>query len=190
MLAGLLKRLGSKTSVEAAKAALPGAGLNFLLGTLGGGPTAGLAYAAGDFLLNYPTVAAARKFFPGTPGGKAVIDIGGGKTITKQLDYAPSRVEGAANLAASLASMPVVDYVTQGALLPTAQVESPNISQERQVAQQNSQRQAVNNLMQPQTVAPGTQFQTQGIEQTLHYPGITLPPEILAQLQQQQQRTA
>jgi hypothetical protein len=186
MLAGLLRRLGSKTSVEAAKAALPGAGLNFLFGTLSGGPVAGLAYGAGDFLMNYPVVAGARKFFPGTPGGKAVIDISGGKTITKQLDYAPSRVESGLNLAASLASMPVVDYVTQGALLPTAQVEPPNISQERQVAQQNSQRQAVNNLMQPQTVAPGTQFQTQGIEQTFYYPGITLPPELLAQLQEQQ----
>jgi hypothetical protein len=186
MLAGLLKRLGSKTSVEAAKAALPGAAVNAAIGTLSGGPVAGLTYAVGDFLANYPVVAGARTFFPGTPGGKAIIDIGGGKTITKQLGYAPSRVESAANFAASLASMPLVDYVTQGALLPTAQIEPPNISQERQVIQQNSQRQTVNNLMQPQSVAPGTQFQTQGIEQTLHYPGITLPPEVLAQLQQQQ----
>ena len=189
MLAGLLKRLGSKASIDAAKAALPGAAINAVIGTLSGGPVAGLAYGAGDFLMNYPVVAGARKFFPGTPGGKAVIDIGGGKTITKQLDYAPSAVESGLNFAASLASMPVVDYVTQGALLPTAQVEPPDISQERQIIQQNSQRQAINNLMQPQTVAPGTQFQTQGIEQTFHYPGITLPPEILTQLQQQQ-RTA
>jgi hypothetical protein len=188
MLAGLLKRLGSKTSVEAAKSAVPGAVVNAVLGTLSGGPVAGLAYGAGDFLMNYPVVAGARKFFPGTPGGKATIVTKEGNVINKQLDYAPSRVEGAANLAASLASMPVVDYVTQGALLPTAQIEPPNISQERQIIQQNSQRQDVNNLMQLQTVAPGTQFQTQGIEQTLYYPGITLPPEVLAQLQQQQQR--
>jgi hypothetical protein len=188
MLAGLLKILGSKTSREAVKTALPGAAVNAAIGTLTGGPVAGLAYSTGDLLLNAPVIAGARKFFPGTPGGKAVIDIGGGKTITKQLDYAPSRVESGLNLAASFASMPVVDYVTQGALLPTAQIEPPNISQERQIIQQNSQRQAVNNLMQPQSVAPGTQFQTQGIEQTFHYPGITLPPEVLAQLQQQQQR--
>jgi hypothetical protein len=186
MLAGLLKKLGSQTSREAAKAALPGAAVNAAIGTLSGGPVAGLTYAVGDFLANYPVVAGARTFFPGTPGGKAIIDIGGGKTIREQLGYAPSRVESAANFAASLASMPLVDYVTQGALLPTAQIEPPNISQERQVIQQNSQRQTVNNLMQPQSVAPGTQFQTQGIEQTLHYPGITLPPEVLAQLQQQQ----
>jgi len=37
-----------------------------------------------------------------------------------------------------------------------------------------------------QTVSPSTQFQTQGIEQTsssFHYPGLTIPPELLEQLQ-------
>jgi hypothetical protein len=187
MLAGLLKRLGSKTSRQAAKAAVPGAAINAVIGTLSGGPVAGLAYGAGDFLLNYPLVAGARKMFPGTPEGRAtIIPKGGGKPVVTDIPYAPSLPENAANLIGSLASMPVVDYVTQGALLPTAQIEPPNISQERQIIQQNSQRQAINNLMQAQTVAPGTQFQTQGIEHTFHYPGITLPPELLAQLQEQQ----
>jgi hypothetical protein len=45
--------------------------------------------------------------------------------------------------------------------------------------QQTLQRQSINRLQQ-QALAPGTQFQMQGIEQTaFHYPGITLPPEML-----------
>lgn len=188
MLSNILRTLGGPASRQAAKAALPGAGINFAIGALTQGPVAGLAYGAGDFLLNYPVVAAARKYFPGTPGGKAVLTDAAGKKTVREIPYSPSTVENVANLGASFASMPLVDYVTQGALLPIAQIEPPNISQERQVLQQNNQRQTVNNLMQAQTVAPGTQFQTQGIEHTFHYPGITLPPELLAQLQEQQGR--
>ena len=190
MLSGILRTLGGTASRQAAKAALPGAGINFAIGALTQGPVAGLAYGAGDFLLNYPVVAAARKYFPGTPGGKAVVTDAAGKKTVREIPYSPSAVENVANLGASFASMPLVDLATQGALYTNAQVIEPtNISQERQVLQQNNQRQAVNNLMQAQTVAPGTQFQTQGIEHTFHYPGITLPPELLAQLQEQQ-RTA
>lgn len=179
-LSGLLRRLGSKASIDAAKAALPGAGINFAVGALTQGPVAGLAYGAGDFLLNYPVVAAARKYFPGTPGGKATMVAEGGKTVTRDIPYSPSRVESGANLVASLASMPLVDIATQGALYENAQVIEPtNISQEQQLYQQTLQRQSINNLRQ-QALAPGTQFQMQGIEQTaFHYPSITLPPEIL-----------
>ena len=100
-LSGLLRRLGSKASVDAAKASLPGAGINFAVGALTQGPVAGLAYGAGDFLLNYPVVAAARKYFPGTPGGKATMVREGGKTVTRDIPYSPSRVESGANLVAS-----------------------------------------------------------------------------------------
>jgi hypothetical protein len=180
MLPGLLRKLGSKTSRDAAKAALPGAGINFAIGALTQGPVAGLAYGAGDFLLNYPVVAAARKYFPGTPGGKGTITTKGGKTITREIPYSPSAVENIANIGASFASMPLVDLATQGALYTNAQVIEPtNISQEQQLYQQTLQRQSINNLRQ-QALAPGTQFQMQGIEQTsFHYPGITLPPELL-----------
>lgn len=180
MLAGLGRLLTSQTSRQAAKAALPGAGLNFAVGTLTGGPVAGAAYAAGDFLLNYPLVGMARKAFPGTPGGRAVITTAEGKQIKKDIPYAPSAVEQGVNLTASLASMPLVDLATQGALYQNAQIVQPtNISQEQQIYQQAIQRQQINNLQQ-QALAPGTQFQMQGVEQTLHYPGVTLPPEVLA----------
>jgi hypothetical protein len=151
---------------------------------MGQGPVAGAAYAAGDFLLNYPVVAAARKMFPGTPAGTATIVTKTGEKIVKELPYMPSNVENALNMGASLASMPLVDAVTQGALYNQVQaVEPTNISQEQQIYQQTVQRQKVNNLQQ-QALAPGTQFQAQGIEQTFHYPGMTLPPQVLAALQE------
>jgi hypothetical protein len=179
MLGTLGKYLASQTSKQAAVSALPGAGVNFLLGTLTGGPVAGAAYAAGDFLLNYPLVGLARKIAPGTPGGVANIVTKEGKRITKEIPYAPSALEGGVNFAASLASAPLVDMVTKGALYPQNQVVEPTqISQEQQIYQQAKQRQDLNQLS-TQALSPGTQFQMQGIEHTFHYPGITLPPEML-----------
>lgn len=177
MLQKLGKLLTSNVSKEAAKAALPGAGLNFAIGTLSGGPVAGAAYAAGDFLLNYPLVGLARKYFPGTPGGAAVIKTKEGKTVTRDIPYTPSNVETGVNLVASLGSMPLVDYVTQGALYQQEQqVQPTNQSQTQQIYQQATQRQYINNLH-AQALAPGTQFQ---------YPGITLPPETIELLQSMQ----
>lgn len=183
MLSRALQNLGravtSKTSRDAAVAALPGAGLNLAMGTLVGGPVAGAAYAAGDFLLNYPVVAAARRLAPGAE--IAVKNVRTGK-ITKE--YRPSNVEQGLNLAASLASAPLVDIATQGALYP--QVTPTNQSQEEQLYHQLKQRQALNNL-QAQALAPGTMYQMQGIEQTaFHYPGITLPPMALDALESMQ----
>lgn len=161
--------LGSKTSRQAAAAALPGAGLNLAIGTLTGGPVAGAAYAAGDFLLNYPVVAAARKLAPG-----AEVSIRNLKTGKVKTEYQPSRVEQGLNLTASLASMPLVDMATGGALLPN--VVPTDQSQEQQLFQQLLQRQELNDL-ETQALAPGTMYQMQGIEQTaFHYPGVTLPP--------------
>lgn len=173
------KLLLSKTSKDAALASIPGAALNFAVGTLTGGPVAGAAYAAGDFLTNYPLVGAARKLFPGTKGGMATIKAKDGTITQREIPYAPSRVEAGVNMVGSLASMPLVDYVTQGALVNQAQQVTPAVqAQEAQITQQTAQRQAINSL-QAQALAPGTQFQMQGLEQPFHYPGITLPPETL-----------
>ena len=116
--------------------------------------------------------------FPGTPATMSC-KTKAGEQIIKDI-VQPSPVETAANIAGSFASMPLVDLATQGALLP--QVQPTDISQEQQLYQQARQREQVNNL-QRQALAPGTQFQMQGLEHTFHYPGMTLPPEVLAQLQ-------
>lgn len=182
MLKGLEKLLLGQASRAAAKAALPGAAINAAIGTVAMGPVAGAAYAAGDFLLNYPLIRAAKKYFPGTPA-TMTYKSRAGEIITKQITQ-PSTVENVANIAGSFASMPLVDLLTQGQLIKqAATVEPSNISQEQQIYQQSLQRQAVNNLQQ-QALAPGTQFQMQGIEQTFHYPGVTLPPDVTRQMQQ------
>lgn len=181
-IGNLFRRLVGPASRSAAAAALPGAGINLALGALSGNPAAGAAYAAGDFLLNYPLIGLARRIAPGTPGGMATIRTAAGKVIEKEIPHMPSQLESAVNFGGSLLAAPLVDIATQGKLYPqtqqVAQVEPTQQSQEQQLYQQALQRQQINQLQQ-QALAPGTQFQMQGIEQTaFHYPGITLPPDM------------
>lgn len=191
---GLLGFLTKPSSVEAAKAALPGAGLNALAGLVTGGPVDALAYGLGDFALNYPALRGARRVFPGKE--VEVKDLKTGK-ITK--DYRPSTGETVVNFGASIGSnyaisslmpprVPSVQPDAQQFLAQQSQQVIPQVeSQTAQNAQQMIQRSRVNNLpLGSLDVAPNTMYQTQGIEHTaFHYPGLTLPPELLAQLQEQ-----
>jgi hypothetical protein len=167
----LAQKLTGKLSQEAAVAALPGAAMNAGFGLLINGPKAAIGYGAGDFLLNYPVVALARKFAPGAT--ETVIKNGVSSTR-----YVPSRIEQAANLGASLASAPVTDLVTGGTLYQPQTV--PQIpTQEEQIQQQILQRNVINKS-QGVPVSPGTMNQ---LDQ-FHYPGVTLPPEVLQMLEQ------
>lgn len=117
----------------AAQQAALGTGLTAGFGLLTGGPAAALAYGAGDFLLNVPAIALARRFAPGktrmfTPRNpktkKEIIDP---KTNKPKIETVqdPSMVQNIANIGASVATYPIVDLVTQGRLykdrLPTPQ---------------------------------------------------------------------
>lgn len=158
-------------------------GISGLLGTLTGGPVAGLAYAAGDFATNLPLVAGARKLFPGTNGTLLVKDATG-KLISKPYTT-PSAIEQGVNLGASLLSPVVVDMVTGGRLLP--QLEPTNISQEQQLYQQGIQFQNINHGA-TQALAQGTRFQLQGLPErvtNMPVPGIELLPEQQQYLAQQ-----
>tara|TARA_R100000773_G_C4121889_1_gene56951 strand:- start:27 stop:500 length:474 start_codon:yes stop_codon:yes gene_type:complete len=117
----------------AAKQAALGTGLTAGFGLLAGGPAAALAYGAGDFLLNVPAIALARKFAPGkvrkfipldTKTGKSKVDPKTGKAIV-QTAQDPSTIQNIANIGASVATYPIVDVLTQGRLykdrLPTPQ---------------------------------------------------------------------
>ena len=117
----------------AAKQAALGTGLTAGFGLLAGGPTAALAYGAGDFLLNVPAIALARRFAPGKvrkfipldpKTGKSKVDPKTGKAIV-QTAQDPSTIQNIANIGASVATYPVVDVLTQGRLykdrLPTPQ---------------------------------------------------------------------
>ena len=117
----------------AAQQAALGTGLTAGFGLLTGGPAAALGYGAGDFLLNVPAIALARKFAPGKTRmfkpldpktKKPIIDP---KTNQPKVETIkdPSVVQNIANIGASVATYPIVDLVTQGRLykdrLPTPQ---------------------------------------------------------------------
>ena len=191
------KALGSRGSVEAAKATLPGAGINALFGMLAGGPAAAAAYGVGDALINYPLIRLARRIAPPVRG-KLTLETG--KVVEHMT---PSALEQGVNFAGSIISSPLVDLATGGRLYPRqtqatadqlqqmmalnqqqAAIPMDN-AQSQQTFQELLQRHRVNNLpMGAQALAPGTMFQTQGVEQTaFHYPGMTLPPEVLEMLE-------
>ena len=188
----LLGALSSKGSVDVAKGALPGAGINALIGGLTAGPMGAIGYGAGDFLLNYPLMRMARKISPGTK--ELVTNTATGKVTER---FSPSALETGANITASLFSPLAVDLATGGALTPQAaqireeeeaaqlmaqqqQVMPVEQSQAQQTVQELLQRHRVNKMpMGNMSLSPNTMFQLQGIEQTaFHYPGVTLPPEM------------
>ena len=191
---GLLGFLTKPSSVAAAKAALPGAGLNALMGLVTDGPVGALAYGVGDFALNYPAIRGARRVFPGKEIETKNLKTG---DITK--GYEPSTGENIVNFGASIGSnyaisslmpprTPSVQPDAQQFLTQQAQQVVPQVeSQVAQNTQQLTQRSYVNKLPLGQlNLSPNTMYQMQGIEHTaFHYPGITMPPELLAQLQEQ-----
>ena len=116
----------------AAGQAAIGTALTAGYGLLSGSPQAALAYGAGDFLLNVPAIALARRFSPGTARrlmqvdkkDKPIIDPKTKKPIVRDVED-PSMLQNIANIGASVATYPVVDILTQGRLykdrLPTPQ---------------------------------------------------------------------
>lgn len=191
LVKNLLGALSSKNSRDVATSALPGAGINALIGGLTAGPMGAISYGAGDFLLNYPLMRIARRISPGT---KELVTNAATKKTTERISASP--LEAGANLTASLISPLAVDLVTGGSLTPqvaqiTEQQVTPQIAQQQQVmptgqsqaqqtVQQLLQRHRVNNMpIGSMSLAPKTMLQLQGIEQTaFHYPGVTLPPEM------------
>jgi hypothetical protein len=136
-----------------------GSALSAGFGMMAGGPAAGLAYGLGDLAVALPLTAAARKVRP--PKTRRV-EVAPGKF---EDELVPSRLETAANIGGSLIS-PIATEAIAGRMLMPQAAEPTQIAQEQQIMQQMMQRQSVNNLQAPQAVAPGTQFQAQGIEQT------------------------
>lgn len=127
-------------------------------GAMGGGPGVGIAYGLGDLATTLPLTLAARRIRPPKPTGRR-IEIEPGKF---EPEIANSRLEVAANLGGSLIS-PLATEALLGGLI--SRPTPTQASQEQQIMQQMMQRQGINDLQVPQAVAPGTQFQAQGIEQ-------------------------
>lgn len=126
-------------------------------GLLSGSIPAAATYAAADFLTSYPATLAARKL--------------GQKYITKPINVlgrtiSPETIRGGlettTNVLASVGAPFAVDATLGRYLYPQPTVAS----QQQQIMQEMQQRAAVNQLEGAQAVAPGTQFQMQGIEST------------------------
>ena len=157
--ARLLKYATKNKDVVGSVAA--GSALSAGFGAMAGGPGVGVAYGLGDLAVALPLTLGARKIRPPKATGRR-IEVSPGKF---EAEIAPSRLEAAANLGGSLVS-PLLTETVAGGLLAGPQPTPTQISQEQQIMQQMMQRQGINDLQVPQAVAPGTQFQAQGIEQT------------------------
>ena len=104
----------------AAGQAAIGTALTAGYGLLSGSPQAALAYGAGDFLLNVPAIALARRAFPGKKvrqmqvdkNNKAIIDPKTKKKIITE-PTSPSFAQNAVNIGASALTYPITDAVTQ-----------------------------------------------------------------------------
>ncbi len=106
-------------------AALPGSALNALFGGLTAGPLGAVAYGLGDLALNTPAIALARGIKAPKVGD--LIDKTG-KVIKKNMPLT-SGLETAVNVGASVASYPLVDLITQGALYKDRAVPTQLTSQ-------------------------------------------------------------
>lgn len=156
---GLLGKLAkyAKGNLDIAGQVGAGSALAGGFGLLSGSVPAAVAYGAADFLTSYPATLAARKL-----GQKYInkpVNILG-KTISPEAMR--GGLETTTNVLASVGAPFAVDAVAGRYLYPQPTVES----QSQQIMQEMQQRAAVNQLEGPQAVAPGTQFQTAGIEHT------------------------
>lgn len=162
-LLGRLAKL-AKSNPDVAAQVGTGSALAGGFGLLTGGPVAGVAYGAADFLTSYPATLAARKLGQKYITKPVNVPRPLQRFLGKQVEPQTIRgaVEGTVNLGASLASPLAVDATIGRALYP----QPTEQSQQQQIMQEMQQRAAINQMEVPQAVAPGTQFQMQGIEQT------------------------
>jgi len=185
-LAGLgkLGRTQTPGLPSVAGSIVPGSALSGIFGTLIGGPAVGAGSAALDFAVSYPLTKLARAIKPPKQSTTNFVRDQAGNVIPA---LEPSRLEGAANIGGMLLSSQI-----GASLLPIGPAVEPTVnSQEQTLMHEMMQRQAVNNLQVPQAVAPGTQFQTTGIEFLNNYmtPQVSemplpVPPRVAALLKQ------
>ena len=133
------------------------AGFNMLGGV---DPMTSLAAGAMDLGINYGGMKLAGRLSPGRMGTLSYQQDG--KTVTRP-EFMPSRaqglVQGVSPIISSLAAMPMI----QNSLI---QKQQEDMDQTVSMQQQALQRELVNGL-QAQALSPGTQFQMQGLEQTI-----------------------
>ena len=144
------------------RGAVPSAIMTTGFNMLGGvDPMTSVIAGAADLGMNVGGMKLAGRYAPGTLGKLSYTDAKG-KTITRN-EYIPSAaqniVQGLAPVAASMAVTPLI----QNQLRAQQQQE---MDQTVSLQQQAMQRQLINGNL-TQALSPGTQFQMQGLEQTI-----------------------
>jgi hypothetical protein len=144
------------------KTSLPSAAFVAGMNMLGGvDPMTSLMAGALDLGINYGGMRLAGKASPGTMGTLSYKKDG--KTLTKE-EFMPSNLQGAVQfvspLISSMAAMPMIESSLQ-------KKQQEDMDQTVSLQQQALQRQLANGL-QVQALSPGTQFQMQGLEQTIN----------------------
>jgi len=158
------------------QSALPGAGIAGLFGLITGGPKDALKYGITDLAVNVPALALTRRLAPGTQGIVNILDKAGKPTGKTRPVYTPSNTETGVNILASMLSPVAAEQLLGAGIMPT------DMSQEQQLYMQARQRQVENGL-QTQALAPGTQFQMQGLPNRLAQQlGVEAPEELRAYL--------
>jgi hypothetical protein len=136
------------------------AGFNMLGGV---DPMTSLAAGALDLGINYGGMKLAGRLSPGRMG--TLTHQQDGKTVTRP-EFIPSRaqglVQGLSPIVSSIAAMPLI----QNSLIQQQQQQQEDMDQTVSMQQQAMQRELINGL-QAQALSPGTQFQMQGLEQTI-----------------------
>jgi hypothetical protein len=145
------------------RGAVPSAIMTTGFNMLGGvDPMTSVLAGAADLGINVGGMKLAGRYSPGTLGQLEYKDKAG--KISTRNEYIPSPaqnvVQGLAPVAASMAIMPLI----QGQMQAQQQQE---MDQTVSLQQQAMQRQLINGDL-TQSLSPGTQFQLQGMEQTLN----------------------
>jgi predicted aconitase with swiveling domain len=145
------------------RGAVPSAIMTTGFNMLGGvDPMTSVLAGAADLGINVGGMKLAGKYAPGTLGQLSYKDPSG-KILTRN-EYIPSGpqniVQGLAPVAASMAVMPLIQNQMQ-------QQQQEEMDQTVSLQQQAMQRQLINGNL-TQALSPGTQFQLQGMEQTIN----------------------
>lgn len=153
--------LGPETQAivrNAVPSAIMTTGFNMLGGV---DPTTSVLAGVADLGINVGGMKLAGRYAPGTVGKLSYTDAKG-KTVTRN-EYIPSGpqniIQGLAPIGASMAVMPLIQNQMQAQ-------QQQEMDQTVSLQQQAMQRQLINGDL-TQSLSPGTQFQMQGMEQTI-----------------------
>jgi len=161
---GMTSKLPVSAETQAiVRNAVPSAIMTTGFNMLGGvDPVTSVIAGAADLGINVGGMKLAGRYAPGTVGKLSYTDAKG-KTLTRN-EYIPSGpqniVQGLAPIGASMAVMPLIQNQMQ-------QQQQEEMDQTVSLQQQAMQRQLINGNL-TQALSPGTQFQLQGMEQTLN----------------------